>query len=115
MIRNAVGTLMRRMAVAATANRTIGRLAARMSRIARPKSIRTTMRGTSRARRTGIRTARTLPGSVSRDHVRPTAAVMRLVPRHARGSLIHSAHDRVEGGHDGHGVRDEVAGDHEPD
>src|SRR6266542_5289526 len=75
MITKAVGTLMSRTAVAATTNRTIGRLAASTSTIAPPYRLTTTTSGTNSASRIGRPRKITLPVIVSRLHVRPTAAV----------------------------------------
>ena len=47
-----------------------------------------------------------LPTSVSRFQGRETHAQRAAIAR----SLVDAAHDRVEAGHDGHRVRDQVAG-----
>src|SRR5262245_54235051 len=102
MIRNAVGTLISRIAVAATTNRTRKMLAARKSRIAGPKTTSSAVTATSRTSRTGTIVKISFPGRVSRDQVLLSAVTL----------LVHPAHDRVEGGHDGHRVRDQVARHH---
>src|SRR5258706_7348483 len=106
MIRKAVGTLIRRTAVAATRSGTSHRFVARKSRMPPPNSTMTTIRPTVRTARIGSTVKITLPARVRRPQVR-VIAVMRCVL--APTSLIYSAHDGVEGGHDGHGVGDEVA------
>ena len=66
MIRNAVGTVMSRMAVAATMNRTTSRFAAARSTSSPPSRITATTSPTVSTPNSGIAVKMTLPGSVSR-------------------------------------------------
>src|SRR4029079_12283130 len=99
MIRNALGTLISRTAVAATTNRTSQRFAPRKSTSGLPAM--TTRRTSPRLRsaRSGTSVKTILPASVRRPQERATAVTL----------LVHAAHDRVEGGHDRHRVGDQVA------
>src|SRR3979409_4314 len=125
MIRKAVGTVMSRIAVTATTNRTRGRFAPRKSRMFPPNATRTMTSGTRSAARTAIVTTRIRPTRVRWLPVRPSTAVMypSLGPKASRssgsdhseaahgrtvaGSLVHATHDRVERGHHGHRVGDQ--------
>src|SRR6478736_7828050 len=109
MIRNAVGTVIRRMIVTATTNRTIGMLAARRSTICAPSRAMTTISGMVSASSSGTAVNTTFPGSVSRFHPLEITVMQRTPQRVALGgSLIHAPHDGIQRGHDGHGVGDEV-------
>src|SRR3954452_1353173 len=110
MIRNAVGTLIRRTAVAATMKRTSQMFAARKSTTGLPASTTTRTRPTVSRNRTGMTVKTIFPASVSRPHDRATAVIQPAPDRPWRGSLVDAAHDRVEGRHHRHRVGDQVAG-----
>src|SRR5690349_25120377 len=101
MIRKAVGTVISRMIVTATTNRTMARLSVRMSTMLPPNRAMTTTSGIVSASSSGMAVKKTFPGSVSR--FQPLA--MTVIGR----SLVDAAHDRVEAGHDGHRVGHEMA------
>src|SRR6185503_2762335 len=107
MIRKAVGTVISSTMVTATTNRTIGRLFARRSTMVGPRMATTATSAISVATSTGTTVKTTLPGKVSLDQERPMTVML--------GSLVDAAHDRVQAGHDGHRVRDEMAGHHQAD
>ena len=66
MIRNAVGMVISSTIVTATTNRTIGRLATRMSTMAPPKMAMRATNATVVATKTGMTVNTTLPGKVRR-------------------------------------------------
>src|ERR687890_632339 len=117
MIRNAVGTLISRTAVAATTNRTSQRFVARKSTMPAPNRITIASRPIVRTSRIGTIVKTTFPASVKRLHERATAVIRIASPSQRRplSSLINPAHDRVEGCHDRHRVGDQVAGREQAD
>src|SRR5215207_2338514 len=117
MIRKAVGMLIRSTAVAATTNRTSHRLVARKSTIPLPKRMTTRSSPIPSTRRIGTSVKIILPARVSRPHVRAAAVIGTESPfqRRPLSSLVNPAHDRIEGGHDGHRVGDQVAGREQAD
>src|SRR4051794_33167157 len=116
MIRNAVGIVISRITVAATANRTIAMLLARMSTTVGPSSTSPATVTTVTTSSNGTIVKMTLPGKVSRFHDLPTTVIgncLAAVPRRAElfaRSFVDAAHDRIEGGHDRHGVSDQMPG-----
>ncbi len=80
MIRKAVGIVITRTAVAATTNRTRGRLADRKSTTNGPRMMTVTTSPASRARSTGTTVNRILPGRVSRSKVRLRVAIYLSTP-----------------------------------
>ena len=80
MIRKALGTVIRSTTVAATTNRTRGRLSARNWTTAPPSRAITIARPIVRTAPSGMTTARTLPGTVSRSQVRPTTVIYLSTP-----------------------------------
>src|SRR5436309_77794 len=109
MIRKADGTLISRTAVAATRNRTSQMFAARKSTIGLPASTMTSTSPSVSSARIGMTVKTIFPARVSRDQERATAVTR------AASSLVHSAHDRIQGCHHGHRVGDEVAGHQDAD
>jgi hypothetical protein len=75
MIRNAVGMLITRIAVAATTKRTSATLSWRNWRIVGPKRTRKTVRPTVKRMRTGRIVKTSLPASVRRLQLRATAVI----------------------------------------
>ncbi len=71
MIRNAVGTVISRTIVTATTNRTIGRFAARMSRIGLPSTTIPATSPTVSRMSSGMTVKTIFPGNVSRSQLRP--------------------------------------------
>src|SRR4051812_28887170 len=115
MIRNAVGTVISRMTVAATTNRTIGRFAARVSIASCPNAVIRMISAAIPTTSSGTRMNRNFPGRVSRFQPRETTVIANDLAHWAYGSLIYPAHDRIERGHDCHGVGDEMPRHHQPD
>src|SRR4051812_26406170 len=106
MITNAAGTLNSRIAVTATTKRTTARLAPSTSIASGATySARTIVRIGPTTMSRNSSGSRTLPTVVRLPHALPMA-VMAASP--LRGSLIDTAHDRIERRHDRHRVRDEV-------
>src|SRR5688572_3832402 len=114
MIRKAVGIVISRMIVTATTKRTIGKFATRISMIGSPRSTITATSATVSRMSSGTTVNTTLPGSVSRSQLRPMTVMASCLARQWM-SFIDAAHDRIEAGHDGHRVGDEVAGRHDAD
>src|SRR5438034_8751895 len=75
MIRKAVGTVIRRMTVTATTNRTIGTLAARMSTTVGPRIAIAATATTVSTISTGTTVKMTLPGKVNRFQLFPTTVI----------------------------------------
>src|SRR6478672_2568180 len=115
MIRKAVGTVIRRITVTATTNRTIGRLAARMSTTVGPRMAIAATATTVPTISNGTTVKMTLPGKVSRFQDLPTTVMSSCLARAGlcRRSLVDAAHDRVEARHDRHRVGDQVARHHQ--
>src|SRR5689334_25270347 len=111
MMRNAVGTVISRITVAATTNRTIGRFATSVSTASCPNAVIRMISAAMVTTSSGTRMNRNLPGRVRRFHPRATTVIV----RGPGTSLIYPAHDRVERSHDGHGVGDQMSRHHQPD
>src|SRR6478672_651817 len=85
MIRKAVGTVIRRITVTATTNRTIGRLAARMSRTVGPRIAIAMTATTVTTISNGTTVKMTFPGNVNRFQLLPTTVIGRSSIRRAVG------------------------------
>src|SRR5829696_8076634 len=110
MIRKAVGTLIRSTTVTATTNRTIGRLAVRtLTMIGPAKSARRIVAIGARISRTRTSGRTTMPSGVRLRRLRATAVMPAPRDRTKGASLVDAAHDRIEAGHHGHRVGDQVA------
>src|SRR3954451_11560034 len=113
MIRKAAGMLNRRTPVTATTNRTMPRFAFSTSSSSGPTNT------ASRIVAIGATTSTSsISGRISlpRTVMLPQARLSAVMPESSRDrarvararSLVHAAHHRVERGHDGHRVRDQV-------
>ena len=105
MIRKAVGMVITRSAVAASTKRTRGRFAPRKSSSGPSSSATATVRTAPTTSRTGTSTR------IARE---PSDRRSQYALITTRPSLVHAAHDRVEGGHDRHRVGDQVARHEQP-